>query len=116
MSDCLFCKIIKGEIPSKKVFENESVYAFLDINPLAQKHILFISKNHNKNINELVEDKPQDLISIFKAIKEYTEKDKLNESGFRVVTNLGKDALQTVFHTHFHVLGGERLGNFGKAD
>lgn len=114
MNDCLFCRIIKGEIPSGKVFENDYVYGFKDIYPQAKEHYLFISKNHTSNVNELV-DSPDDLVHIFKAIKEFTESHAdLANTGFRVVTNQGEWGGQTVFHTHFHILGGEQLSSFGK--
>lgn len=108
--DCLFCKIIKGEIPSEKIFENDSVYAFKDIYPMAKEHYLFISKNHSANINEM---DTKDLLEVMSAIKEFTTNSKLEKDGFRVVTNINKNGGQTVFHTHFHVLGGEQLGRFG---
>lgn len=111
-TDCLFCKIIKGEIPSTKVFENESVFGFVDIFPQAKIHLLFIHKNHSKNINELAKS-PSDLGQVFQAIAQYTKERGLDKTGFRVVTNTGKEAGQTVFHTHFHLLGGEALGRFG---
>lgn len=108
--DCLFCKIVKGEISSEKVFENESVYAFKDIYPMAKEHYLFISKNHSKNINEM---NPNDLKNVMSAIKEFTSESELEKNGFRIVTNINKDGGQTVFHTHFHILGGEQLSRFG---
>lgn len=111
--DCLFCKIIKGEIPSEKVFENESVYGFKDISPLAKEHYLFIHKNHTANINEIADLAPEQLTDVFKGISAFTKKSGLTEKGFRVVTNYGPYAGQTVFHTHFHVLGGEPLKGFG---
>jgi histidine triad (HIT) family protein len=110
MSDCLFCKIIDGVIPSTKVFENENVYAFTDINPLAKEHFLFISKNHSKNILEMPDE---DMTLVMKAIKEFASQQKMEKDGFRVVTNINEQAGQTVFHTHFHVLGGEQLRGFG---
>ena len=112
MSDCLFCKIVAGEIPSSKVFENENVYAFKDINPLAKEHFLFIHKKHTKNINEMSQESEQ-IADIFSAIREFTQANDLEESGFRVVSNVNKNGGQTVFHTHFHVLGGEQLKGFG---
>lgn len=112
-ADCLFCKIISGAIPSKKVFENEHVFAFQDIHPQANVHLLFLHKNHTSNVNEMAQD-PQQIGEVFRAISEYTSKLPLAQSGFRVVTNLGPDAGQTVFHTHFHVVGGEPLGHFGR--
>lgn len=114
MSDCLFCKIIKGEIPSKKVFENELVFAFEDIHPMAKIHHLFIHKKHTHDINSLIGNDPDQVKDVYHAIKEWTESTELKKNGFRVVTNCGPDAGQTVFHTHFHVLGGEKLGRFGK--
>jgi histidine triad (HIT) family protein len=113
VSDCIFCKIINGEIPSTKVFENDSVLGFKDLNPMAKIHNLFIHKEHTKNAVELSQNSPEQLTDIFKAISEYAKDSGEDESGFRIVTNIGKNAGQTVFHTHFHVLGGERLGRFG---
>lgn len=113
MEDCLFCKIIKNEIPSTRVYEDDLVIAFKDLYPQAKEHYLFISKSHTKDINELSENSSE-LSSIFFAIKKFTQDKKLDEEGFRVVTNLGKNAGQTVFHTHFHILAGEKLGTFGK--
>ena len=113
MSDnCLFCKISKGEIPSKKVFENENVFAFEDIHPQAKIHLLFVHKKHTANINEMSAD-GESIAAIFRAINEYTQDKALSREGFRVLTNSGPDAGQTVFHTHFHVVGGESLGHFG---
>ena len=114
MSDCLFCKIINGEIPSTKVYEDDNVFAFKDINPQAKEHYLFIAKEHTSNINQQVE-KPETLTYVFQAIKKFTENDsELAKNGFRIVTNQGEHGCQTVFHTHFHVIGGEQLGSFGK--
>lgn len=111
-NECIFCKIINGKIPSTKVFENEKIFAFKDLHPQAKIHLLFIHKEHSANVNEMSEN-PIFLTEIFQGIAEYTKKSGLEKMGFRVVTNLGKDAGQTVFHTHFHVLGGEPLGHFG---
>jgi len=113
MSDCLFCKIIKGEIPSDKIFENDKTYAFRDISPLAKEHYLFIHKNHTTNVNEIAQTSPQQLTDIYQAISEFTSGTDLEKNGFRVVTNVNAHAGQTVFHTHFHVLGGEQLKGFG---
>ncbi|MEX0798143.1 MAG: histidine triad nucleotide-binding protein [Bacteriovoracaceae bacterium] len=113
MNDCLFCKIIQGEIPSEKIYENESVFAFKDIKPSAKQHYLFISKSHTKNVNEMTEKEPQALVDIHQAIKSFTRENGLEESGFRIVTNVNKNSGQVVFHTHFHVLGGEPLKGFG---
>ena len=113
MSDCLFCKIIKGSIPSEKVHEDENVLGFKDIGPMAKEHHLFIHKSHTANINELATQEPDQLADVFQAIQKFTSSSQLQETGFRVVTNVGPNAGQTVFHTHFHVLGGEKLGKFG---
>ena len=110
--DCLFCKIVRGEIPSKKIYEDDSVMGFVDLYPQAKLHYLFIHKMHTKNINEICTDE-KSLGQVFQAIKAFSEKEALDQDGFRVVTNLGKNAGQTVFHTHFHVLAGEKLGRFG---
>ena len=112
MKDCLFCKIINGDIPSKKIFENPNVLAFVDIYPQAKIHLLFIHKTHSKNINEMSET-PEKIGQVYQAIADYTKDAGMEELGFRVVTNTGKHAGQTVFHTHFHVVGGEALGHFG---
>ncbi|MDC1175040.1 histidine triad nucleotide-binding protein [Bacteriovoracaceae bacterium] len=113
MSDCLFCKIIQGDIPSKKVFENDKVLAFHDINPLAKIHLLFIHKEHSKNVVEMSQTNPKAISEVFQGISEYCRDNNLAEPGVRVVTNVGRDAGQTVFHTHFHVLSGEQLKGFG---
>jgi histidine triad (HIT) family protein len=111
MSDCLFCKIFNGSIPSNKVYQKGKVIAFHDIQPLASIHVLFIHENHAANVNEM---NSSDVAEVFSAIKEWTQSQKLPSSGFRVVVNSGPHAGQTVFHTHFHVLGGESLGSFGR--
>ena len=110
--DCLFCKIADGIIPATKVFENDKVIGFVDIYPQAKTHLLFIHKTHSKDINEMSQI-PLDIGTVFQAIAEYTKAQNLDNNGFRVVTNLGKFAGQTVFHTHFHVVAGEQLGRFG---
>lgn len=111
MSDCIFCKILSGEIPSKKVFENEDVYAFQDLHPQSRHHVLFIHRKHTTNVNGL---STIHVGQVFAGIKAYTAGTALEKDGFRVVTNTGPNAGQTVFHAHFHVLGGEKLGGFGK--
>lgn len=109
--DCLFCKIIKGQIPSTKVYENEYVYAFRDISPMAKVHILVVPKVHIQNINEISEENLMYLDKIFIAIKEIAINEKINETGYRVVSNCGKDGCQSVKHLHFHILGGEKLSD-----
>lgn len=112
VEDCLFCQIIAGKIPSKKVYEDDNVYAFEDIHPMAKTHWLFIHKNHTKDISEMAAS-PEQLEQLFGAITKVAKAEGLDQTGYRVVTNLGTNGGQTVFHTHFHVLGGERLGRFG---
>lgn len=113
MSNCIFCKILSGAIPCTKVYEDEFVLGFKDLHPQAKVHVLFIHKNHSANINEMIQE-PQSVSDIFKAIKECSIQKNWTKDGFRVVTNLGTHAGQTVFHTHFHVLSGEPLGSFGR--
>ena len=112
MKDCLFCKIVQGEIPCEGVFETDTVLGFKDISPQAKLHYLFVHKTHTQNINELV-SQPEKLTEIFQAIKTFTRESQLEQTGFRVVSNVNSDGGQTVFHTHIHVLGGEALGRFG---
>ena len=112
-SDCLFCKILNKEIPSAAIYEDEKVYGFKDLHPQAEVHNLFIHKSHTTNINEMAQNESPQLADIFTAIANYTQQEGLDSSGFRVVTNQGKNAGQTVFHTHFHLLGGGPLGQFG---
>lgn len=111
-ADCIFCKIVKGEIPSKKTYEDDFVIGFVDLHPQAKLHYLFIHKTHSPNINEMITDE-KSVVQIFKAIKAFTQQESLDAGGFRIVTNMGKNSGQTVFHTHFHVLAGEKLGHFG---
>ncbi len=113
MSDCIFCKIIEGKIPSTKIFENANVIGFKDLRPQATIHQLFIHKNHSNDIDELSKNDPAQLTDLFEAMRLYSEEEGLTKEGFRIVTNLGPNAGQTVFHTHFHLLAGEPLGHFG---
>ena len=106
--NCLFCKIIKGDIPSTKVYENEWVYAFRDINPMAPTHILVVPKRHIASANEVNADNSADIARIFEAIPVIAEAEGL-AGGYRVITNCGPDACQSVFHIHFHILGGKQL-------
>ena len=103
MDDCLFCKIIKGEIPSTKVYENEYVYAFLDIAPQAPFHAVIVPKTHIASVAEIDESNCSYVAEIYKAVAEIAKNEKL-EKGFRVVTNCGEDGGQTVGHLHFHLL------------
>lgn len=109
MSDCLFCKIIKGEIPSTKVYEDELVYAFKDINPIAPVHVLIIPKQHISMLWDVNEENSAVISHIYEVAGKLAKELGL-ENGFRVATNCGEDAGQTVFHIHFHLIGGRKLG------
>lgn len=111
MDDCIFCKIIKGEIPSEKVYEDEEVLAFKDINPAAPIHILVIPKKHINSLLEL-EDEDYELVGkIQKVINKLANQLNIEEEGFRVIINCGKDAGQEVMHLHYHLLAGKKLGD-----
>ena len=110
--DCLFCQIIEGKVPSEKIYETENVLVFRDIYPMAKKHWLVIHKNHTEDVGKLVESDSSQLLDIFQSIDDLA-KEKSIKNGYRVVTNVGKHAGQTVFHTHFHMLWGEQLSGFG---
>ena len=108
MNDCLFCKIIRGDIPSTRVYEDDSVYAFRDINPQAPTHILVVTKAHVANITEAAALPDETLGAVIRAIGKIAAQEKL-ENGYRVVTNCGRDACQSVPHLHFHILGGRAM-------
>ena len=108
MSNCLFCKIIAGEIPSAKVYEDETVYAFRDIAPQAPTHILVVPKAHIEDCNGITADNSAVVSHIFEVIPQIAKAENL-ENGYRVVSNCGADAGQTVQHLHFHILGGKKL-------
>ena len=104
--DCLFCKIIAGEIPSTKVYENEHVYAFRDINPQAPVHILVVPKKHMANILECDAETAAHLAA---AVGEIARQEGVDKTGFRALTNCGEDGCQSVKHLHVHILGGKKL-------
>ena len=108
MSNCIFCKILKGEIPSSKVYEDEMIYAFRDINPMAPVHVLVIPKLHLESADAVNAENSAYVARIFEAIPKIAEAEGLN-TGYRVITNCGEDACQSVKHLHFHVLGGKKL-------
>lgn len=114
MSDCLFCKIVAGEIPSTKVHETETTFAFRDINPQAKVHVLVVPKVHHEDAAALADADPQLLADVITAGAEIAKSEGMDPSGFRFVFNTGEDAGRTVFHAHLHVLGGEQLGMFGR--
>ncbi len=106
--DCLFCKIISGDIPSQKVYESETVVAFKDINPQAPVHILIIPKFHIESLAEITEDTVGVTAEIMLVAKQLAQEFSLG-SGYRVITNIGDDGGQTVHHLHFHLIGGKKL-------
>ena len=110
MDNCLFCKIIKGDIPSTKVYEDEYTYAFRDIAPMAPTHVLVIPKQHVSGMSAVDELDDAALAACLRAVKKVAELEKL-AGGFRTVSNCGADACQSVSHLHFHVLGGKQLGD-----
>lgn len=108
MADCLFCNIIEGAIPSKKVYEDDVCYVFDDIAPEAPVHTLIVPKQHFASLNDGV---PADLLGQLMArVPEIAKIKGIDECGYRVVVNTGADAGQTVFHLHLHILGGKNLG------
>lgn len=110
MEDCTFCKIIKGEIPSTIVYEDEEVIAFRDIQPAAPIHILVVPKKHIPSLVDVTQEDSKLIARIYRVINEVAEKEQIKEKGFRVIVNCGKDGGQEVPHLHFHLLGGKTLG------
>lgn len=106
--DCIFCRIIAGEIPSAKVYEDDKVYAFKDINPQAPVHVLVIPKTHIESADCINETNSDLVKAVFEAIPKVAQYCGL-ENGYRVITNIGEDGCQTVRHMHFHILGGTKL-------
>ena len=108
-TDCIFCKIVAGEIPSTQVYRDESVTAFRDINPAAPVHVLIVPNRHIASVNDLTpEDEP--LIGhLFSVAKQIAAEEGISESGYRLIINTGPDAGQVVFHLHLHLLGGHRM-------
>ncbi len=113
-ADCLFCKIIAGDIPATVVHDGERVLAFRDINPQARVHVLVVPKQHHEDAAALAAADPQLLADVITAAAEVAKAEGIADSGYRFVFNTGDDAGRTVFHAHLHVLGGEQLGLFGR--
>lgn len=109
MSDCIFCKIISNEIPSKKVYEDDNILAFYDIAPQAPTHVIIIPKVHIKSMNEVTDEHKALLGHIHLSIKKIAKELGLSDEGYRIVNNCGKLGGQTVDHLHFHLLGGRGL-------
>ncbi|WP_277292822.1 histidine triad nucleotide-binding protein [Veillonella montpellierensis] len=107
--DCIFCKIINGEIPTKKVLENDKFLSFYDLNPVAKVHVLIVPKNHISNIAHLNENNADYIAGILSFAKEVAKKLGISKDGYRLIFNTGEKAGQTVFHMHAHMLGGEEL-------
>ena len=110
MEDCVFCKIIEGKIPSEKVYEDENVLAFKDINPVAPIHILVIPKKHIEKLIDVKEEDSYLIAEIFKAINKIVKQLNIEDDGFRVIANCGRDGGQEVMHIHFHIIAGKKLG------
>lgn len=110
MEDCLFCKIIRKEIPSTIVYEDEEILAFKDIHPVAPIHILVIPKKHISSLTELSSEDEKLIGKIYTAINKIAKQEEIDEKGFRVIVNCGEDGGQEVKHIHFHLLGGKKLG------
>lgn len=109
MENCIFCKIITGEIPASKVFEDEKIIAFEDIDPQAPIHILLIPKEHFASLKDIPEDKKNILSHILLKARQIAQEKGIAESGYRIVLNTERDSGQEVFHIHFHLLGGRKM-------
>lgn len=110
MSDCIFCKIANKEINSEFVYEDDEIIAFKDVNPQAPIHILVIPKKHIKSIIDLTDEDEMLVGKMYTAVRKIAKKLNIEESGFRLIVNCGKDAGQEVPHLHFHILAGKKLG------
>ena len=106
--DCLFCKIVAGEIPSTKVYEDEWCFAFLDIAPQAPVHCLVVPKTHITSADHITEENSENIAKIFEVVPKIAKKLNLG-NGYRIVSNIGEDGCQSVKHLHFHILGGKKL-------
>ena len=110
MTDCLFCRMVSGELSPDLVGENAGAIAFRDINPEAPVHVLVIPRSHHANLGEVAQTEPAVLADIFELAGVVAAKEGVADSGYRLVANTGADAHQTVFHAHVHVLGGRPMG------
>ncbi len=109
MADCIFCKIVAGEIPSNKVYEDEKVLAFHDLNPQAPVHVLLIPKRHITSAGDVTAENSDSLAALFEAVPKVAALLGVAEDGFRLITNTGTHACQSVKHLHFHLIGGVQL-------
>jgi histidine triad (HIT) family protein len=108
-TDCIFCKIVRREIPAKIVFENEHILAFRDVSPQAPVHILIIPKKHIPGLNDISAEEEKLLGEIQLVAKELAAKEKVSVQGYRLVVNCGPDAGQAVAHLHYHLVGGRKF-------
>ncbi|MFS0727548.1 histidine triad nucleotide-binding protein [Paenibacillus sp. 1P07SE] len=110
MSDCIFCKIIEGTIPSRKVLENDLVLAFHDIEPAAPVHVLIIPKKHIPTMNDVTAEDGETIAAVFAAARQIAAELGIAENGYRLINNVNKDGGQVVYHLHVHLLGGKPVG------
>ena len=108
-NDCIFCKIVAGELPSEKVYADEWVTAFRDINPVAPTHILIVPNKHIASVNELAIEDETVIGHLFTTAKVLAEQEGIDQSGYRLIINTGPDAGQIVFHLHMHLIGGQKM-------
>ena len=109
MEDCIFCRIIEGTVPSNKVYEDERVFAFDDIHPMAPVHVIIVSKRHIATLMDVAGETTKDLQAMMAAAQEVARLKKVDKKGFRVVINCNEEGGQVVFHLHMHLLGGRKL-------
>ena len=110
MTDCIFCKIASGDIPAERIYEDDDVLAFPDINPDARIHVLFIPKRHYATTIEMSEEAPELFGAMMKAASAVARDKGIDRSGFRIILNTNADGGQEIFHVHMHLLGGEPIG------
>lgn len=110
MNGCIFCKIIAGELPSQKLYEDECITAFRDINPVAPVHVLVVPNKHIPSTNELISEDEHLMGRLFTVARQIAEQEGIEETGYRLIVNTGPDAGQEVFHVHLHLIGGHHMG------
>jgi histidine triad (HIT) family protein len=109
MDECIFCKIVRGDMPANVVYKDEQVTAFRDINPVAPTHILVVPNKHIPSTNDVSEQDEQLLGHMLTVVKPIADIEGITESGYRLIVNTGPDANQVVFHLHLHIIGGQRM-------
>ena len=109
MTDCIFCKIIAGDIPSEQLFQDEHVTAFRDISPVAPTHVLIIPNKHVTSVNDLTEEDEAVVGKMFTAARMLAEQDEIAETGYRLIVNTGPHGNQVVYHLHLHLIGGQKM-------